>query len=163
MPSKRCLLFQRCWDSDFVSTWNATYFFTLQWRSLLQKCHLVSQPISSWTAGVLLQSSWLVRVRWHIFCFYFLRALSIHQKLSIWGSIGWRLCSIWKIYHASIIDELIISEIHFRISKFLKTSFSKWPIANACKDSFFGRQSQQTLQVIAEYFRFKSLQYTQFV
>ena len=81
-----------------------------------------------------------------------LRALSIHQKLSRWGSIGWRLCSIWKIYHASIIDELIMSGIHFWISKFLKTSFSKWPIANARKDSFFGRQSQQTLQVIAEYF-----------
>ena len=42
-----------------------------------------------------------------------------------------------------------MSGIHFGISKLLKTSFSKWPIANACKDS---KQSQQTLQVIAEYF-----------
>ena len=36
-----------------------------------------------------------------------------------------KIVFFWKIYHASIIDELIM-RVNFRISKFLKTSLSKY-------------------------------------
>ena len=53
--------------------------------------------------------------------------------------------------------------VNFRISKFLKTSFSKWPITDARKTTFLSDKVTKHCRLLLKTFRFKSLHYTQFV